>query len=136
MTPERFAQEFEKARYESMLSRRWADLRDAERQTRTTMALAALAAAGLTAVLEAADETALRAEVFEGLVGQRDAEIARIRAEHAADLDAAREQHAAELARAHERHAAELAGMAQRHAAQLAEERGAPDRIRPAAAVA
>lgn len=108
MTPEQFAAQFEKARYESMLSRQWADLRDGERQTRTDLALAALTTCGLAEILRDMHDTALRAEVFEGLLAQRDAEITRIRAEQAQDLAEARAHHAAELTKLRAEHAAEL----------------------------
>lgn len=99
MTPEHFAAAYEKARYESMLSRRWEDLRETERQTRTSVALEALTAAGLADVLRAAHETATRAEVFEGLLAQRDAEIARLRAEHAQELERVRNEHESQVDR-------------------------------------
>jgi|GEM_PF-5416623 len=127
MTPEHFAAQFEKARYESMLSRRWEDLRESERQTRTSVALTALTSCGLADVLLAAHEDATRAEVFEGLLAQRDAEIARIRAEHSQDIRTLEAAHTereaalvAELADADARHTAQLADAESRHAAELA----------------
>ena len=142
MTPEQFAETYEKARYESMLSRRWEDLRPTERQVRTDTALAALEASGLADVLRAGRETAVRAEVAEGLLAQRDAELARraaehrereaaleaelaaARAEHEADLEHLRAEHAAELDQVRGEHEADLEHLRAEHAAELDEVRG------------
>lgn len=137
MTPEHFAELYEKARYESMLSRRWEELRPTERQARTELALAALEASGLAETLRTALETAERSRIVEGLLAQRDAELARrgaehrereealvaelaaARAEHQAELDSLRADHQAELGRVRADHTADVARLEAEHAAEV-----------------
>ncbi|KGM15751.1 hypothetical protein N867_05895 [Actinotalea fermentans ATCC 43279 = JCM 9966 = DSM 3133] len=122
MTPEHFAELYEKARYESMLSRRWEELRPTERQARTELALAALEASGLAETLRTALETAERSRIVEGLLAQRDAELARRGAEHrereealVAELAAARAEHHAEVEAVRAEHRAEVAQLSEQH---------------------
>ena len=86
MTPDEVAQAYERARYEQLRGQTWTDLREGERAARIEVARKALADSGITAAIEDLRVRAVRVDELTGLIAQRDAEIARRRAEHDAAM--------------------------------------------------
>ena len=89
------AEAFERARYEHLRGQRWADLRLGERTTRTEVAGRAFDEAGITAYVATLRARFSHADELEGILGQRDAEIARRRAEHDQEVSVLEQQLAA-----------------------------------------
>ena len=86
MTPEQMAEALERARYAQLRGDTWMQLREGERATRTRVCLEAMRAAGIVDHLLSLQDGAQRTPELDAYVAQRDAEIARLRREHDAEL--------------------------------------------------
>lgn len=85
MTPESLAESIEKCRFELMRGQHWADLRPSERETRVDLARRALVESGVAEELEAVQRQADRVPDLEALAARREAELAALDAQLAAE---------------------------------------------------
>ncbi|WP_199424472.1 hypothetical protein [Actinotalea solisilvae] len=86
MSTDDIAESIERVRYERLLGKAWDDLRESERETRLVAVRQAFEDVGLAARLESLTGRAAEADRLAAVVSQRDGEIARLRAEHDAEL--------------------------------------------------
>lgn len=86
MTPDRIAEEFERARYEQLRGHHWAELREAERLTRIEVARAAMDQSGITADIEALNARAAASDELAERLARREAELGRSITDHAAQV--------------------------------------------------